>query len=347
MKSNRGKKFGYSLCWILCVSIQQEQLRSKIKKAMSSPVTSTSSSSSFPIYGSIKCMATLKSTGMPCAHGAYYIEYQEGYGKIKKSTAKFYCGQHTKSRLELPKLSAKAKREAESEFAANRNEEIEAMRLENVKNGQSGKVSLKRLKSRSAIEYKPGYLAVFPNFKHGNRSDGFGCATLSPMGMGPIHHKQRRLPPAKNLENFYQFSKQFPDEDDDDFLKAQIEAFEDETPHRHKIKGIRPLGWVWVDPKTNKRYVLPWVPSRQFYCNFYERFAKLSKEFKILKEKLANGTCLEIHGYDAYPIEDNESITDAYLQSKVPFGHERVLYTMLVEPDETKWPWRVYKTFEF
>ena len=55
-------------------------------------------------------------------------------------------------------------------------------------------------------EHIDGYLKVFPNFKHQNRKDGFGCASLSPKALGPVSDGSRH---AKNIENFHQGAKIF------------------------------------------------------------------------------------------------------------------------------------------
>lgn len=41
-----------------------------------------------------------------------------------------------------------------------------------------------------------------------------------------------------------------------------------------------------------------------------------------------------------------ENIEKEYLNDKVPFGHERVLFTMLTL-NENDYPWKKYKTFNF
>jgi hypothetical protein len=54
-------------------------------------------------------------------------------------------------------------------------------------------------------EHIEGFLKVFPNYKHQNRQDGFGCMKLSPKYLGPVDHGQPDLPPALNIENFHQY----------------------------------------------------------------------------------------------------------------------------------------------
>lgn len=195
-------------------------------------------------------------------------------------------------------------------------------------------------------EYIDGYMNVFPNFKHATRPGGWGMATLSPKAMGPVRHHQPGLPIAKNLENFHQFSKKFPGESWKEFRKSQIEAFEDEVPHRHKPlsqnKNI-PECWVWTR-SDGVCMQLSYIQCRQFYCNYYERFALDLDEFKKLKLVLELGMNIRLCGYDGYMPE--RSLMDHYKDPSRPFGHELVLYTMLTEAEE-KWPWRIEKTEDF
>jgi hypothetical protein len=189
------------------------------------------------------------------------------------------------------------------------------------------------------------YLLVFPNNKHANRKDGRGMATLSPMQLGPVAHGQPGLPPALLLENFWQFSKIFEGETDAMFLAAQKSAFVDRTPHRHKKRGAKPRGWVWVDPETQERHLLDYITARQFYCVWYDRLARQTAEWKELKALVDGGQKVQICGYDGHPIEG--SVSQAYRDDSKPFGHERALYTMLTVADEAEWPWNKYRTFDF
>lgn len=163
---------------------------------------------------------------------------------------------------------------------------------------------------------------------------------------------------AKNIENFHQGSKCFAIECDDTtkepnelFFKNRLSFYQDEKPHRHKYKGKDeknkniPLYFVWMD-KDEKMHKLSYVESRQFYCNFYERLAKKTKDFATLKKMHKEGTNLQICGYDGRPLEV-EDIEKEYLDPSKPFGHELVLYSLLMLDDENEYPWRKHKTFSF
>lgn len=210
-----------------------------------------------------------------------------------------------------------------------------------------------------------GYLKVFPNFKHDNRKDGFGCASLSPKSLGPVKHGQPDLPDALNIENFHQGSKCFDSEvrpkdgkPSKTFYATQLEMFNDPIPHRHKEAAKAVAGnknickfWVWVTQEGVEKH-LSYVDSRQFYCNFYERLVVKQAQYKKLVKLLENGTNLQIIGYDAYDVDEvkgnslAEKLERCYKDGKRPFGHELVLFSMLVL-DAEDYPWRKYKTEDF
>lgn len=155
----------------------------------------------------------------------------------------------------------------------------------------------------------------------------------------------------------------------------KIAAGTDET--KRENKNI-PDYFVWVDKKGEEHHLVGtpgYIVSRQFYCNFYDRLASVTEEFLKLKDLLARGYSLQICGPDAFPMEtilgatepgldedeeskegiDKESIDkekivkgeETYLDPAHPFGHERVLYTMLTVSTPDSWPWRKHKTFDF
>jgi hypothetical protein len=244
-------------------------------------------------------------------------------------------------------------------------EEVERARAENEAAGRDGEVALARLLMLKQPAPVPGFRRVYPNFKHQNRPDGFGCMRLSPMSLGPVEHGQPGLPPALNIENFHQGTKVFREELDaegnpSDLYRANRKRFyEDPVPHRHKYHGTTgltkniPEFFLWID-RDGSEHRLTYVQSRQFYCNFYERLASQEPDFRRLVELVEDGTNLQLCGYDAKPVEREagESLADAieraYLDASTPFGHERVLYAMLLLRDSPEqYPWRKHKTFEF
>jgi hypothetical protein len=264
------------------------------------------------------------------------------------------------TRIELPHMSADEKqnmlaRRLEAEAVV-----IEEHRSANAAAGHRGKLMLTKLLMMRDPSPVPGFLRVYPNYKHQNKADGFGCMRLSPKWLGPVEHGQPGLPPALNIENFHQGTKVFEQELDAEgnpselYIANRLRFYTDPVPHRHKYQGTTglnkniPIYFLWLDHRDSSEHRLTYVESRQFYCNFYERLASVQPDFKRLVELMDEGTNLQICGFDAKPLGENESLDKAYLDPSVPFGHERVLYAMLCLRDTPEcYPWRKYKTFDF
>lgn len=267
---------------------------------------------------------------------------------------KSYCATHARGK--------KANKLAKDQMANLRQVYIEHLRRRyvsaaksNLKNGRPGHVIVTKLRMRKVPEYAEGYLAVFPNFKHENRLDGFGAMYLSPMYLGPVEHGQPGLPIAKNIENFHQANKVYEWELGKkgglpkSFFRLQRKMYKDSIPKRHKYdRGDKPIYSVWRD-RDSTLYQISYVESRQFYCTFYERLVNSDKRAKkkiaALRDKLEQGINLQIFGYDGRSICP-QTVMARYLDPNAPFGHELVLYCILVlEP--ANYPWRAHTTFEF
>jgi hypothetical protein len=307
-------------------------------------------------YGEHKCQSIYKS-GNACRNMAYFSHQ-----------GKLLCGQHTLSIKTLrKKLPNNPQRKALQEKKLHdRQQMVETTAQKNRECGQKGSIICSKMKMMKPIDHVDGYLKVFPNFKHQNRCDGFGCSSLSPKSMGPIDHGQVDLPVSKNMENFHQGNKVFESEVGADgepkkeFFDTQIEMYNDPVPHRHKkTSGNKnaPVYSVWVDKSGQKNHIT-YLESRQFYCNFYERIAQDLNDYKKLCNDVYNGVNIQLVGYDAYDVDPgtvpNQIILymdQCYNDISRPFGHELVLYTMLffhkMNIGAQYYPWRVHKTFDF
>ena len=270
----------------------------------------------------------------------------------------YFCGVHSKNKVnrrQLVKISSSVQAQKKDEQLVISNTYIEEARKHNINQGQIGKVIVSQLKMMKEPDDHLGFLKVFPNFKHQNRKDGFGCRSLSPMSLGPVDHGQPNLPQSLNIENFHQGSKCFQEEIDEKgdpcqiYYENRLKFYLDETAHRHKYKGKDknkniPLFFIWVD-KNGKEHRLNYIQSRQFYCHFYERLASIQPDYLRLLKLIENGTNIQICGFDGRSI-GHRSIEQEYLDPSKPFGHELVLATMLIEKPEN-YPWKKYKTFDF
>jgi len=288
-------------------------------------------------YGQIPCQAFTKKG--ECSNKAYYLK-----------NGKYMCGVHAKEpRTTLPTCpnAAALKLATQTE----RQRKIEEAKCVNNALGRAGSVIVTKMHMMKSIHYKDGYVAIFPNYRHAKRTDGIGCVSLSPMSMHNIDTKQPGLPLASSLENAHQSGKVFPSEVDTHgepksvFFNTQLVMYNSPTPMRHKpaANGANaPLYSVWRD-KSGVLKKFTYVQSRQFYCNWYERCAVASAEYKMLVDMIADGYNLQICGYDGYEVIN---VAEHYLDPSRPFGHELVLYTMLTQPID-QWPWRIHKTEEF
>ncbi|AHC55135.1 hypothetical protein D1R32_gp418 [Tunisvirus fontaine2] len=272
----------------------------------------------------------------------------------------FLCGVHARNkelRVALEKTPEKEKKRLFAQkIADNKRTAKEAARANNGR----GSLDLFRMRMMKEVPLRDGWLNVYPNFRHQNRQDGIGCKSLSPMSLGPVEHACPSLPPAQNIENFFQGSKVFSQEVDENgnptelFYENRERLFADPVPKRHKYHGKNknkniPLYFLWTD-SNGKEHRLDYIKSRQTYCNFFERLASETKDYRRLCRLQDRGYNLVFCGYDAHGISEatSEAIEKAYIDPSVPFGHERVLFAMLALRDTPEeYPWRKHKTLEF
>lgn len=299
--------------------------------------------------GEKNCAGKYKSgakKGQKCEKPAYYV--QDGQP---------LCGVHSDKnhRKELP-INPKKKENA-ADLAEERDSAIYASALENSAKGLVGKVCCRKLKMMSVAPHVPGFYSIFPNYKHGGRSDGIGVPSLSPMSLGPVKGVGQ-LPEATNLENWWQGQKLYKEEIDrygnvaESFYLRRDAMFADPIPHRRKENMNSEVeAWLWTNNEGHQiRY--KYVSSRQFYCNVYERLSENNTDLEDLRNLMKQGMNLNIIGYDGFDFEKAEGRTPAeklmkcYLDDKRPFGHELVIVSLLLlKPEE--YPWRIHKTADF
>lgn len=302
-----------------------------------------------PFFGETNCEAKTKK-GKKCVKNAYY-----------QQNSKFYCGQHSKKgkRKELKKDPDE--KEKKEKMLQDHQQYLEIMAKENYSKNAKGSIIGHKMKMMKSVPLKPGFLNVFPNRKHENRKDGFGCSNLSPMMLGPVNHNEPGVPVALNIENFHQFSKVFKCELADDgsilqtFFEYRDKAYKDKIAHRHKfsralLKTMNSnvnIPEYSVHVKSDKKLQkISYLESRWFYCVWYEHLAKKTEQFKKLLNIYENGTNLCVCGYDSYDPEglDSDSLYQHYLDTSRPFGHELVLISLLVLNDRVdQYPWKRYE----
>jgi len=295
-------------------------------------------------YGEIDCQAIIKSKNKQCTNKAYFC-----------CETLYLCGVHSKKHTDITRLPNNPDKKLYLDnIIKERNKIIEEYALINRNNNKKGDVTVSKLHMMKNPEYIVGYMNVFPNYKHQNRKDGFGCMKLSPKYLGPVEHGMPGLPPATTIENYHQFAKfwQFELDDNGNILEQykneRIIAYT-APPKRHKYdkktlsqynNNINiPLFSVYYDKFGNEhRYT--YIQCRYFYCHFYEILAKLQPDYDKLQNLIRDGYNINITGYDGY--KPTRDLYSHYVDTSKPFGHELVLYSMLTIDEPANYPWNIY-----
>jgi len=268
----------------------------------------------------------------------------KAYFKSQNSSV-LLCGVHSKSipRTKLPK-NPNAKQIQIQKQAQHQKEVQQAQKL-NQSSSKPGQVVCTPLRMMKLPEDIKGFQKVFPNFRHGNRTDGLGLPSLSPMKLGPVVHNQKDLPLCKTLENFHQFNKVYPQELNDEgkisdvFWKKLKSGYKSDQGQRHKYgRQDKPKFSVHKIGDEVRRYT--YIQSRWFYCHHYEKLTEGNGDLEMLRKLKREGTNLQLVGYDGYPIE--KDLYDVYCDPRRPFGHESVLYVLLTVDSPEEYPWNLY-----
>jgi hypothetical protein len=284
-------------------------------------------------YGETNCSG-VTAKGTPCHNKAYY-----SVGGI------YRCGVHSKKgeRIDL-KRNPNAKQLASLEIAT-RKARVDEVATEN---STAGNVIVTKLGFMKKPEYVDGHMCIFPNYKHQKREDGFGCASLSPKSLGPVDHGMPDIPPARSIENYHQYAKVFPSEVDEDgeplpeTIEERIEGYASSVPMRHKpaAKGKNiPMYSLYYD-KAGNPHKYTYLQCRYFYCHWYERLVTRNPDLAHLRDLICQGYNLNIVGYDGYNV--TEDLYTHYKDTRRPYGHELVLYTILTVPEPSDYPWNMY-----
>lgn len=323
----------------------------------------TTTTTTVVYYNSRPCEALKKSDNTPCTNGAYY-EQQGRYlcgVHIDKKSNKSNNSKKKKGWTLLPKDKDEKRRRLT--VLEDHKDSVERSKRENAQQGRRGSLSCSKMQMMKNVPLRDGVLNVFPNNRHQDRPDGFGCASLSPMRLGPVVHRQPGWPDAKNIENYHQFNKLWANETDEKgdplplYWEQRRTGYEDAEPHRHKydaktMAALRkavpdqqnrnaPLCAInaTLDGKEMRRF--SYVESRYFYCKAYEALAKQCKDFRTLQQMLAEGTNLCLCGYDAYEV--TQSMDAHYADAAHAFGHELALYALLTIEEPRDYPWNRYR----
>nr|QBK84865.1 MAG: uncharacterized protein LCDPAC02_00640 [Pithovirus LCDPAC02] len=297
-------------------------------------------------YGSIKCQALYKSgknKGKQCKNNAYWEDIDST--NIDK---KYFCGVHLKkNRKKLskdPNAGRKKQEEINKIFS-----DSEKVAEENRENGVKGELIVRKMFMMKKINYEMDnsvitHLPVFPNNRHQNRKDGFGCCSLSPMKLGPVLYSRQiylggkieTLNDSKNIENFHQGSKIFEHEigydcEDDDYEYYTLNEIDN-------YKLSEDFMFVFID---NIKHQLVYSPDTIFDMNgFYQDDVphrhKYSK--KELKQISKSGN-INIPLFSLFFDINGKEVRLSYLQCRYIYCH---WYEKLVLGFEDKYKVELY-----
>lgn len=209
---------------------------------------------------------------------------------------------------------------------------VNKVRAENKKRGKKGKIAVDKLPFWTG----PGdkiwpKMYGYRNINCCTSSKSFSC--LSPMKLGPI--KEKGLV-SENLENFWQFSKVWKDDLDEEgnikeeFYKRRKKAFASKKATRHVPgkKGKYCEFVLWGEERLDF-----YEAKKKIYCKLYEKYAVKTQAFKELLDMIEGGYNIQILGYDGRDIKDISTFPyeEEMRSSEHIFGHEIVLAHLLHE----------------
>ena len=138
---------------------------------------------------------------------------------------------------------------------------------------------------------------------------------------------------AKNVENAWQFSKVYPEQDNSgvpskEWFKWRDNGFNDTFAHRYPMgKGKIPLYSYW----DNKKY--DYITARKnIYFPLFEKSIETHEVFLELLEDYKNGDMLAIRDFDVYRFDLMKMTFEKVVNNpKKKCGHGFVLYNMLIK----------------
>jgi hypothetical protein len=208
--------------------------------------------------------------------------------------------------------------------------------------GRKGSLEFYNMLPVERVVPRKGAVAVF--FGPNKHNIGWDISSLCPNRVGPIDHRQPGLPPAVNLDHWYNGSKWFKDRTRDEFeswrrtMYTNLELHYPETVKSTQGKDIEPNWFVWVDREGNEKK-LDRLSARQAYCTLYERAVRSMPDYVKIKEALRGGTNIVICGRAGYHPGDN--IEARYYDTSRPFCAELILYAIL-KMKSNKRPWNTH-----
>ena len=356
---------------MVAASGQQQQPRRKSKRKRSRD---------FPFHGQAPCEGIIQKTKAKCTNKAYYEQAGKFYCGVHSSTKKQRSKlivdpqKNEKRRLELARWKVDVEEVATVNQANNRKGHVRVGKLRMMRapphvagylkvfpNYRHGKrvdgFGCKTLSPKDLGPVEHGMLG-WPDAKNLENYHQGAKIFLNEVIVNeePYSSKEKKM--ADSLLDL-QYTV-LPDA-----IELRKKMYEDPIPYRHKFKYPAMKKLVVDSTNLNKplfslfyhQYVegkqrrFTYLQCRYFYCHWYEILTRHNAELEVLLHKIKLGYNLHLLGYDGREVERlsaKESLGDClyryYLDESKPYGHELVLYTLLVLPESKEYPWnRFYR----
>ncbi|KAJ9444269.1 hypothetical protein DIPPA_24289 [Diplonema papillatum] len=129
------------------------------------------------------------------------------------------------------------------------------------------------------------------------------------------------------------------------YVRRRTAVYRNDQPKRRYIDRDVGIAGGCFGPVENP--LLDYLQSRVFYCEWYAAAVRKTAAYKFMLGMVQLGLPLLLTGPDGYPIPDTSTagLLAAYEDLSVPFGHERVLVSLLLHdaiPDDSskcELPW--------
>lgn len=154
------------------------------------------------------------------------------------------------------------------------------------------------------------------------------------------------------LELWWQSSKVAHYESSEDYVKRAVSIYLKGVACRSYIKSSEIRMSVYPGP-DGKPDFCDYLRSRYYYCKAYVYAVWRNPAFGALMDAAAAGKNILLVGPDGYPMDNGgnleKTMRDAYLDTSVPFGHERVLFCLLAcasaHLGSSEYPWEKYAKY--
>lgn len=197
----------------------------------------------------------------------------------------------------------------------------------------NGQVTTNQVKRSHSIPDEPTYLRIFVSKHKSHIGDELSPFNLLIDANYLPYSDLGKVP----LELWWQSAKISQSETNDFFLKRRRSIYQKGEPKRRYFdlkKGVK--GTLFGIPPDHD-VIYDYLESRYFYCQMYQYYASQTASYLFLDAVHQLGVNLLLMGPDGYPLSDN--IYQDYLNTTVPFGHERILVCMLLGLK----PWEKYR----